>query len=115
MTENEAIEILNEVQTVDDSLNQYIYGYDESFNMAIEALKEIQKYRKIGTVDKCKEAIEKQIGRKPVLDNVDTWICPICNSADVTTQDEYGEDNGFLNYCGNCGQKLDWEGLNDNN
>ena len=32
----------------------------EALNMAIEALKEIQQYREIGTVEECREAMEKQ-------------------------------------------------------
>ena len=33
---------------------------EEAFDMEIEALKEVQQYRKIGTVKECREAVEKQ-------------------------------------------------------
>ena len=33
---------------------------EEAFDMEIEALKEIQQYREIGTVKECREAVEKQ-------------------------------------------------------
>ena len=32
----------------------------EAFNMAIKALREVQQYREIGTVEECREAVEKQ-------------------------------------------------------
>lgn len=48
--------------------------------VAIKALEEVQKYREIGTVDECREAVEKQkpkkiiriVGRYP-------YKCPTCN------------------------------------
>lgn len=33
---------------------------EEAFDMAIEALREVQQYREIGTVEECREAVEKQ-------------------------------------------------------
>ena len=33
---------------------------EEAFDMEIEALKEVQQYREIGTVEECREAVEKQ-------------------------------------------------------
>lgn len=36
----------------------------EAFDVAIEALKEVQKYREIGTVEECREAVEKQKPKK---------------------------------------------------
>lgn len=45
------------------------------------------------------EALEKQIPKKPVKRIVEKWTyyhCPICE--DITLRD----------YCGNCGQALDW-------
>lgn len=99
MTENEAIK----------ELEMYINPSPVAKAVAVEALKEIQQYRSIGTVEECREAVEKMKPMKPIFDTGKTWICCVCHSADVTTQDEYGEDNGYLNYCGNCGQKLDWK------
>lgn len=37
----------------------------EACKVAIEALKEIQMYREIGTVEECREAVEKQKPKKP--------------------------------------------------
>ena len=49
-----------------------------------------------------KEAVERQVAKKP---NPDTkfygyGFCPTCNACFM--------DN-LTNYCGNCGQKLDWK------
>ena len=49
-----------------------------------------------------KEAVERQVPKKP---NPDTkfygfGFCPTCNACFM--------DN-LTNYCGNCGQKLDWK------
>ena len=49
--------------------------------VAIKALKEIQQYREIGTVEECREAVEKQKPKKPVLRNDNGKLrksCPVC-------------------------------------
>lgn len=49
--------------------------------IAIEALKEVQQYREIGTVEECREAIENQKAKKPVLRNDNGKLrksCPVC-------------------------------------
>lgn len=86
----------------------------EDMEMAIEALKEIQQYREIGTVGECREAVEKQKPKKP-LGGVDIagneyMICSYC-SAIV-------EDGGWrADYCPDCGQAIKWdensEGMED--
>ena len=50
-------------------------------------------------LDMAVEALEKQIPRKPIpCSRNSTWTkCPVCDSTDI---DEY---------CGKCGQRLDWE------
>ena len=64
MTPEEAIEILEEVKELDDTMYAYNPAYMNALDMAIEALKEIQQYREIGTVEECREAVEKQKNRK---------------------------------------------------
>lgn len=51
MTEHEAIEVLEEVKELDDSMYQYNTGYLKALDMAIRALSEIPQYRAIGTVE----------------------------------------------------------------
>lgn len=74
MTENEAIEVLsNELRIVTDIIgycrdfegcNDIALSYrierKSAYESAISALKEIQQYREIGTVQECREAVEKQ-------------------------------------------------------
>lgn len=36
----------------------------ETFDIAISTLKQIQQYREVGTVEECREAVEKQKNRK---------------------------------------------------
>ena len=74
----------------------------KSIEIAIQALRDIQQYREVGTVDECREANGKQMPKKVKEDGyfgfVD-YVCPTC-----------GHDAGSsgTKYCKNCGQKLRW-------
>ena len=62
MTENEAIK---ELQTAIDLAKMCTQNYErkreiQSYEMAINALEEVQKYRAIGTPEQCRAAMEKQ-------------------------------------------------------
>ena len=80
-------------------------------DMAIQALEEIQKYRTVGTVEECREAMERQIPKKPMYEGdgyddcgkliYDTWICPNC-------EEDYEVDYDDYDFCPNCGQAIDW-------
>ena len=67
-----------------------------------EWLEELKQYRAIGTLEECREAVEKQTDEKPtaVLGTFGgkEYECKNCGS-DVCYGDEY---------CRWCGQKLDW-------
>lgn len=108
MTENEAIK---ELETSIDLAKMCTQNYErkneiQGYEMAIKALEEVQKYRKIGTVEECREAVEKQTAKKvksisPVKDG-DSYVgligrCPCCG--DILEEDTV--------YC-DCGQRLDW-------
>ena len=68
MTENEVL-----IKTPEEAIktiksNMPTSGYQmlrEALDMAISALKEIQQYREIGTVEECREAREKQKAKRP--------------------------------------------------
>lgn len=109
MTENEAIRDLDIIRFNphwDELVNEKYW--QELMEMAIKALEEVQQYRQIGTVEECREAVEKQTAKKvksifQVKDG-DNYIgligrCPCCG--DILEEDTV--------YC-DCGQRLDWEG-----
>lgn len=94
----------------------------ELFETAISAFKEIQQYREIGTVEECREAVEKQKRKKPkeILrrrGGFENHHCPNCGTeyqidGRYTITDKYcpvcGKllDSAFGSYCGNCGQRI---------
>lgn len=47
------------------------------------------------------EAFEKQMPKAPAWGYCELWRCPICGCL------------GIASYCANCGQKIDWEAVDD--
>lgn len=98
MTDSEAIKEFQ--QNIDMPFGSNISR--EASGLAIQALRDIQQYREVGTVDECREANCKQMPKKVKEDGyfgfVD-YVCPTC-----------GHDAGSsgTKYCKNCGQKLRW-------
>ena len=75
----------------------------------LNALEEVQKYREIGTVEECREAVERQKPKMPDYEGdgyadgemvYDTWICPNCGKKYEVDYDDY-------KHCPNCGQAID--------
>lgn len=142
MTENETIKRVEEFglhHAIGDLPNSALTV--KSFEMAIEALREIQQYRaigtveqlsnalenvktlsrmyeklndqevaechklleyeKIGTVEECQEAREKQIAKKPIHGGL--YACPNCHT--IMLQGAF-EAKGKCRK--ECGQALDW-------
>lgn len=141
MKPEEAIEILDEVKELDDSMYAYNPTYMDAVDMAIEALKEVQLYRlikdvtigeiaevlkefsEIGTVEECWEAMEKQIPKKPVCkpkpynESVgfnEEWFCPSCG-AYIGYFYEGMDEPEQMEYCNECGQHIarDWSDENE--
>lgn len=75
------------------------------------ALNDLIEYRKLGTLEECKEAVEKQKAKEPSYDGDgyapdgsfvwDVWLCPNCGSRYEVDYDDY-------DYCPECGQAIDW-------
>ena len=67
------------------------------------------EYRKVGTPEECRAAVEQQIPKRPTLCKsyeqttryTADYRCPKCNGMFTGT--------GIANYCYHCGQRLDWD------
>lgn len=111
MTENEIIENLDDI---------WAFGHEPAdeerlaANKAIDLIQELQQYRAIGTVEECREAMEKQRGKKPnkrtdkYTDLIQHYSCPVCGKY----FGQAGVHNVILfekpKYC-TCGQAISWE------
>ncbi len=107
MTENEAIEVLKDfdkqVTAKADGAYQSTIG-KMACDRAIKALEEVQQYRKIGTPEECRAAMEKQTAKKAITyRGTNRADCPACGAT------VRGIDAPFGNWCSKCGQRLDWE------
>ena len=126
MTENEIIDFLeDEINGLEEQKNgdmgeiaaevfKEINGDEriKVFRTAITVLKEIQQYRAIGTVEECREAVEKQKPEKPEIYtdtiqtisssfNRDVYLCSRCGQFIGNIDDE------LPRYCNCCGQRID--------
>lgn len=106
MTENEALKQLKDASRNNDML--CILPKSDIGQCMIKALKELQQYRSLGTLEECRAATEKQKAKPcdvfgdgyadghPVYD---TYECPNCGKKYEIEYDEY-------EYCPNCGQHM---------
>src|SRR5690625_2465601 len=106
MKPEEAIERLEYLESALDGYPPET-GINDVFaaiDTAIEALKEVQQYREIGTVEECLEAREKQ---KPKATKDELKINPVidCNGAYVDA------DTTVYLLCPNCGEMV---GIDEN-
>ncbi len=133
MTENEAIEVLqsaisesekiiaqlSKMKTLAEQKNRIGEYYSnirncrseiESCNVAISALKEIQHYREIGTVEECREAVERQKPKKCIIDSCSDhahYKCPSCGQIELSIYKHgFPRLGRITKYCENCGQAL---------
>lgn len=138
MTENEAIEIIKYAS----AFNSDNSPLTKALEIAIQALEEIQRYQAtglspeqieimkghdeallrdledyllIGSVEECREAVEKMKPKKPIIqtrgvydDDTGNWIqdeewfmCPTCRKRNEVYQ--------FWKSCHYCNQRLLWE------
>ena len=106
MTEKEAIEILETIAGV-----YKLKEVREAMNMAISALEESRKYRAIGIVEKCREAVEKQkaeaVMNGKLLKNF--YGNPYCIKGDCPTCGRESIKSTDTDYCYVCGQHLKWD------
>lgn len=72
---------------------------------------ELDAYKQLGTLEEIKNAVEKQIPKKPTqivsegYRYTDTYRCQTCGGNFSGT--------GIADYCYHCGQRIDWSGDNE--
>lgn len=86
---------------------EYVYPEPEDYAIeeAIKALKEVQQYREIGTVEECREAVEKQRPKNPKIIHKSGAIhysCPSCglNLMEIKNNIQFGHIPMYCEYCG---------------
>lgn len=97
MTKDDAIEIIKDVTWKDFGRHP---DFPEAREAAIQALNEVEEYRAIGTPEECRVAVEKQKPFKPETVGLTIGIGRCKCGAEFL--------DSKTNYCGNCGQKLNW-------
>lgn len=110
MTENEALTILKCEK--EHHMDCSIFG--EALLAAIKALEEIQQYQAIGTVEECRETMERQepmclCDREAPFIGKSTQIqyrCPQCDIILGIGISEKPIIQEEIRHCFNCGQKL---------
>ena len=109
MTEQEAIMYLEVTKKCSEE-GSVGYLQKEMCDVAISALEEIQQYRAIGTVEECREAVEKQKPKKPHR-NYKKFSGLWCKCGWYLGQKQCLD----IKYCPNCGQAIDenLEGMED--
>ena len=109
MTPEEAIEILGDFEKQAKAKVDGAYQTNVgkmACDMAIEAIKEVQRYREIGTVEECREAVEKQKPERPIKDK---WKHDCCPSCGWFVSEETGWGDRYNPHCENCGQAIQWD------
>lgn len=91
MTPEEAIKILEKKKEYSERIIDNFLSHSrgeikdanetiEMCDMAISALKEIRQYREIGTVEECREAVEKKNAKNIIrIAGQYPYKCPTCN------------------------------------
>jgi hypothetical protein len=103
MTENKAIEELHRIRPYGGIIPQ---RRAEALDVAIKALEEVQQYHQIGTVEECREAVEKQTAIEPEKVNIP---CTSWTKAHMRYRCSCGSFlTSYDDYCNKCGQKLKW-------
>lgn len=140
VSDNEVIELLRkhietniammDLSPKDSEISEFEKRLD-AYGTMIDIVSEIQQYRAIGTVEECREARERQRGKKPILcmnevsgmfvDYADGhgeyktqmnnfWRCPCCNEVVGQRVIAHGHihDQRKKKFCENRGQAIDW-------
>lgn len=110
---DDAVAILDYIAKNEPNVSPMLYaGRKEKAGVIIKGFEELERYRAIGTVEECREAMEGQRAKKPIILREQSaesegklyiakyFKCPNCGN----TSKYFG---GLPNNCHNCGQALD--------
>lgn len=104
---DDAVVTLDHIAKNEPNVRPTLYaGRKEKAETIINGFDELEQYRAIGTVEECREAMERQRAKKPQKVNesriryTDGYICPLCGGGFSGT--------GIADYCYHCGQAIDW-------
>ena len=116
MTENEAIEELkfNNEKCLEQCEGACFSRKNNDWacqDAVIERmLDELLQYREIGTVEECREAVEKQTQKKCAIDSCPDhthYKCPSCGQIELSIYKHgFPRLGRITKYCENCGQAL---------
>ena len=121
MKPEEAIEILERKKKYSERVIDNFLDYSsgeikdaeqtiEMYDIAISALKEVQQYREIGTVEECREVVEKRSPEKCIIDSCPDhthYKCPSCGQIELSIYKHgFPRLGRITKYCENCGQAL---------
>ena len=111
MTENESLKIMLAYKLGRGCKPHYSdEEIEKAFDTAISALQEIRRYREIGTVEECREAVEKQKVKYIKIEAYCPAHCPTCRfELSESLGDGYYKYFENLSRCPKCGQKICWD------
>ena len=89
MTEQEAITVFEEILAID--YRDTIPKYYEAMELAVKDMKEVKKYRTIGTPEECRAAVEKQKVDKELESHDEKHILKYCISLMQEMVNEFAE------------------------
>lgn len=72
---------------------------------------ELEQYREIGTVEQCREAVEKKNPKRILIDihsDHTNYICPSCGLEHLYKPNE-PQWGRIFKFCEWCGQAIQWE------
>lgn len=103
MTYGEAIKCIDETfKTLKFNPFNIPVEFGKACDVAVKAMEEVQEYRKIGTLEECREAVEKTKAKKPKF-YATNWYCPVCGNLVGNSGFHWLHD-----FCEKCGNKIDW-------
>ena len=98
---NHATVTLDHIVKEEPNVSPLVYkGREEKANTILVMVEELKQYRAIGTPEECRAAVEKQKPFKPETVGLTIGIGRCKCGAEFL--------DSKTNYCGNCGQKLNW-------